>query len=204
MGREAPSTIVKGPGELGNLTPRLRAGKRWRPNPPRLGVGAAGAEPATLSDMEVHLRTISELSEALALADRLDELGAEQSSDFREDPYPLGSARAFLEAELSAPETLLLVAESAAGEADLGLLLVGPLQEPLTRERVPLLLLLHTSPEVRHRGLARELVAEAWAQLAARGATRFAGRVGHNDDALISMGERWGFTRRWEWIERER
>jgi ribosomal protein S18 acetylase RimI-like enzyme len=154
--------------------------------------------------MEVHLRTIRELGEALSLAERLDELGAEQTSEFREEPYPVGSARAFLEAELAAPETLFLVAESAAGRADLGLLLVGPLQEPLTRERIPLLLLLHVSSEVRHRGLARELVAEAWAQLSARGATRFAGRVGHNDDALISMGERWGFTRRWEWIERER
>ena len=30
-----------------------------------------------------------------------------------------------------------------------------------------------------------------------------AGRAGHNDDALISMGERWGFLRAWELFVRE-
>jgi hypothetical protein len=28
-------------------------------------------------------------------------------------------------------------------------------------------------------------------------------RAGHNDDALISMGERWGFVRQWEMMVRE-
>lgn len=153
--------------------------------------------------MEVQLRLLDTLDDALALAGRLDLLAAEQQDEFRDEPYPEGAAAAFLRDELAAPETVLLVAERQPGAADLGLCLVGPAQDPLTRERVPTLLLVHVHPEVRHRGLARALVEEAWSHLAARGATRFAARVGHNDDALISMGERWGFTRRWEWIERE-
>jgi ribosomal protein S18 acetylase RimI-like enzyme len=153
--------------------------------------------------MEVQLRTIQALAEALELAERIDDLGTQQTAEFRDEPYPRGAARALLEAELEAPESVLLVAESAAGQADLGLCLVGPFVDPLTRERTPTVLLLHVDSAARHRGLAKALVAEAWSQLVARGATRLAGRVGHNDDALISMGERWGFTRRWEWIERE-
>ncbi len=152
--------------------------------------------------MEVHLRLIGGLEQALELAGHLDALGAEQLAEFREDPYPAGSARAFLEAELSQPQTVLLVAESEDGLADLGLCLVGASLEPLTRERTPTVLLLHVDSSVRHRGLAKALIEEASAQLSERGERRLAGRVGHNDDALISMGERWGFTRRWEWIER--
>jgi hypothetical protein len=34
--------------------------------------------------------------------------------------------------------------------------------------------------------------------LAERGMRVLAARAGHNDDALISMGERWGFVRAWE------
>ena len=40
-------------------------------------------------------------------------------------------------------------------------------------------------------------------QLAARGVRGISARVGHNDDALISMGERWGFVRHWELLLRE-
>ncbi|MCB9916578.1 MAG: GNAT family N-acetyltransferase [Planctomycetes bacterium] len=152
--------------------------------------------------MEVHLRTVHDLETARPLAGRLDALGAEQSAEHRDEPWPQGAALAFLEAELGAPETVLLVAESAPGAGDLGLCLVGAFVEPLTRERVPTVLLLHVDRRVRHRGLARALVEECTAQLAERGLARLAGRVGHNDDALISMGERWGFTRRWEWMER--
>ena len=39
---------------------------------------------------------------------------------------------------------------------------------------------------------------EARRLLGQRGLRTLAARAGHNDDALISMGERWGFVRAWE------
>jgi hypothetical protein len=51
--------------------------------------------------------------------------------------------------------------------------------------------------------VARALVHETARLLAARGAGTLAARAGHNDDALISMGERWGFVRSWELLARE-
>ena len=83
-------------------------------------------------------------------------------------------------------------------DCDLGLCLVGPFEDPLTAERTPMVLALYVEPAVRHRGLARALVDEARAVLAERGFHRLAARAGHNDDALVSMGERWGYVRQWE------
>ena len=41
----------------------------------------------------------------------------------------------------------------------------------------------------------------AFAALLERGVERLGARVEHNDDARISMGERWGWTRAWEWMD---
>jgi ribosomal protein S18 acetylase RimI-like enzyme len=81
--------------------------------------------------------------------------------------------------------------------------LVGPLVDPLRGESLPTVLVLHVDPALRHRGVAHELIEEATRVLAARGLQRLAARVGHNDDALISMGERWGFVRSWGLMVRE-
>ena len=43
----------------------------------------------------------------------------------------------------------------------------------------------------------------AYDSLAMRGIRKLGAICGHNDDALISMGERWGFTRRWEILLRD-
>ncbi len=59
------------------------------------------------------------------------------------------------------------------------------------------------SSNARHQGLAAKLVAEVSAVLRERGMMSLAARAGHNDDALISMGERWGFVRTWEMMVRE-
>jgi GNAT superfamily N-acetyltransferase len=66
-----------------------------------------------------------------------------------------------------------------------------------------MVLLLFVSPDVRHRGLARAMVDAVTRVLAARGHEKLAARAAHNDDALISMGERWGFVRQWEMMLRE-
>lgn len=153
--------------------------------------------------MQVQLRQIQDPDDASALAPRIDRCAAEAMAEYRDDPLPPGTGLRFVRTGLRAPESVLLVAESAPGEADLGLCVVGPFEDPLTGERVPMVLVLWVDPKVRRRGLAKELVGEARAVLRERGLRRLAARAAHNDDALISMGERSGFTRQWELMLRE-
>ena len=79
-----------------------------------------------------------------------------------------------------------------------GLCLTVPFEDPLTGEILPMIVILRVDPNLRHRGIARALVDDARSILAERGHGILAARAGHNDDALISMGERWGFLRHWE------
>ena len=58
-----------------------------------------------------------------------------------------------------------------------------------------MILALWVDPDWRHRGLARALVGRVHDEL---GAAVIGARAAHNDDALISMGERWGFVRSFE------
>lgn len=153
--------------------------------------------------MQVQIRQIQLPDDACALAPRIDRCAAEAMAEYRDDPLPPGSGLRFCRGTFQAPESVLLVAESAPGEADLGLCLVGPFEDPLTGERTPMILVLWVEVAVRHRGLAKALVAEASDILRERGFTRLAARAAHNDDALISMGERSGFTRQWELMLRE-
>jgi len=146
--------------------------------------------------MEVQLRPITDLEEALTHAACLDRWAAEAMAEYRDDELPPDVARRFLERHFERPETLLLIAEEDGQNR--GVCLVGPFEDPLTAEVVPFVAILYVDPELRHRGLARALVAEVRRLLAARGLRRLAARAAHNDDALISMGERWGFLRQWE------
>lgn len=151
----------------------------------------------------VVMRAIESLDEALELSPALDAYAAQAMAEFRDVPLPEGVTRRFFEKSFRAPETLIVVAESRRGAADQGVCLTGPFEDPLTGERWPVLLLLFVSPDRRHQGIGRALVQDVTQRLAARGLSRIAGRAAHNDDALISMGERWGFVRQWEWMVRE-
>ncbi len=142
------------------------------------------------------LRRVDDRAEALELAPRFDRAAAEAMNEFRDTPLPPDVGRSFVERHFDAPEALVLVAESA-GEL-VGFCVTGPLADPLTGEVTPLIVLLHVDVEHRHRGVARALAEEARRTLAKRGLTKLAARAGHNDDALISMGERWGYLRHWE------
>ena len=116
-----------------------------------------------------------------------------------EKRLPAGAVEEFLRARFEEPETLLLVAEREGAEP--GLCLTGAWQEPLSRLSYAAVLALHVDPSMRHRGIARALVARAVEVLLERGVERLGARVEHNDDARISMGERWGWTRAWEWMD---
>ncbi len=86
---------------------------------------------------------------------------------------------------------------------DLGVYLTGPYTHPLSDERAPLIQILHVVPSVRHRRVARAIVDGAAALLAERGMNHLAVRAGHNDDALISRWERWGFVPQLDLMLRE-
>lgn len=152
--------------------------------------------------MSLTLRTVTELSAALALAPALDAHAAEFEVQFSDEPFPVGATARFLEQHFEVPETLLLEALDEAGGI-LGLCLLGPLVDPLKGTAVPTVLVLHVASTWRHRGVARALIRAASDELSRRGVRGLSARVGHNDDALISMGERWGFVRHWELLLRD-
>lgn len=151
--------------------------------------------------MRVDLHTVRERHEALGLAPDLEPLAREATEEFRDDPLPEGVVRRLFERSFEAPECVVVLAR--AGDRRLGVVVTAPLEDPLSGERVALVVLLHVDRDHRHRGLARRLVEAAASELSGRGLTSLAARAGHNDDALISMGERWGFTRLWELMLRE-
>jgi GNAT superfamily N-acetyltransferase len=134
---------------------------------------------------------------ALELASALDRAAEDAMREFRDAPLPAEVGRRLVERSFGAPESLLLLAEEEEGPFA-GLLATAPFEDPLTGELVPMIVLCYVEPAFRHRGLARALVFEALRLLARRGLSRVAARAGHNDDALISMGERFGFVRHWE------
>ena len=149
------------------------------------------------------IRRIEDLQSAIELAPALEAYASQATAEFRDGPLAEGTCRRFFGKRFSEPETVLVVAETAARRSDLGVCVSGPFEDPLTGVRVPMVLILFVSPNARHQGLAAKLVAEVSAVLRERGMTSLAARAGHNDDALISMGERWGFVRTWEMMVRE-
>jgi GNAT superfamily N-acetyltransferase len=153
--------------------------------------------------VNLRLRAVEDRDEALALAPRLDACAIEVQAEFRDEPLPEGVGRRFVERHLGRREALLLVAEESEGGELRGLCAVAPLEDPLTGEVTPLVALLFVDRPLRHRGVARALVQEARRLLGQRGLRTLAARAGHNDDALISMGERWGFVRAWELLLHE-
>ncbi len=153
--------------------------------------------------MKLKLARVESLTEALELAPHLDRCAAQFWREFSDQAWPAGASERFLRRLFEAPETVLLTARDSSRAAPWGICLSGPLEDPLRGDRTPTILVLHVDEQLRRRGVARELVDELWLVLERRGLTRLAARVGHNDDALISMGERWGFVRAWEWIVRE-
>lgn len=150
--------------------------------------------------MNPTLRLIRDRREAEGLAPALDAYAAQAMAEFRDTPLAEGIVRRFVDRHFGDAQCVLVVAERVPGAADLGVCVTGPFEDPLTGERIPMVLILYVSPDMRHRGLGRRLIDEAIRVLRERGHPRIAGRAGHNDDALISMGERWGFVRMWEFV----
>lgn len=152
--------------------------------------------------MNLKLRSIDELEEARALLPLLERGASESSSSYLDDAFAAGDGAGFLERCFGRAETLLLVAEAAEGKAQ-ALAVTAPFEDPLTGLRRPMIVVLYVDPDLRHRGVARALVKELRRLLAKRGQEVLFARAGHNDDAVISMGERWGLVRAWELMSTE-
>ena len=152
--------------------------------------------------MELTLERIETLERALELAPIVDRFAAETMEQYAATSIPEGVGRAFFERVFTEPETVVLIARRGS-EPPAGVCISAPLVDPLLGTSTPIVALLHVDRDLRHRGLARQLIDELRAVLAQRGFDEVSARVAHNDDALISMGERWGFTRQWELMVRE-
>jgi len=153
--------------------------------------------------MDLTLRILNDRSEALDLAPTFDVIAAEINAEFRDTPVPEAVGLNLIRRHFGDPEMVVATAlDKDLGER-LGLCVTAPLEDPLFGERLPLIVLLHVHPDHRHRGIAGHLVKAVSVELESRGIHQLAARAGHNDDALISMGERWGFVRHWEVMLRE-
>lgn len=136
------------------------------------------------------------------LGELLERATVDSTRDFAEGEPEDGAAKRFLDRHWDDPKTFLVLAEPEGETSPWGLCLTGPLEDPWTGQRSPLVLALWVDPKIRHRGVARALVLETRKLLADCGEKILSARVGHGDDALVSMGERWGFLRTWELIQR--
>ena len=153
--------------------------------------------------MDVTLKLHGTLDDALDLVPDLDRYALQATAEFRDDPPPPGTGDRLLRRALEAPEGVVLTAEEPGTERRIGICLTGPLVDPLVGDAMPMVIVLEVHPDFRHRGLAATMVRRVREVLQERGMTIVAARAGHNDDALISMGERWGFVRSWEVMVRE-
>ena len=153
--------------------------------------------------MDVTLEIHGTLDDALDLVGDLERYALAASAEFRDDPPPPGTGDRLLRRALEAPEGVVLTARESGSEQTIGMCLTGPLVDPLVGDSLPMVLVLEVHPDYRHRGLAGAMVRRVRQELAERGYGVLAARAGHNDDALISMGERWGFVRSWEVMVRE-
>ena len=149
--------------------------------------------------MMAQITRIETLERALEFVESLDRAVEATLAEIRHEPMEDGASARFLERAFDEAETVLLV--SMEGEQDVGICLTGAWTEPFSGERLAGVLALYVDQGLRHRGIARALVAAAQEALNDRGISRLGARVEHNDDARISMGERWGWARGWEWMD---
>jgi len=152
--------------------------------------------------MDIKLSTAETMDEALVIAEAIEKYALEISLDYRDSEPPAGIGRRLIERHFKSPETVIALARTERSDP-VGMCVTVPFEDPLFADTLPFVAVLFVDSGFRHRGLAGHLVASVQATLAERGIKSLAGRAGHNDDALISMGERWGFVRQWEWMVRD-
>lgn len=118
-------------------------------------------------------------------------------------PESAPSARRFLLRSLGQNETVFLLCREEKTEKFAGLLFIARREDPFLAASSPFVYLLFTHPDFRRLGLAASLLAEGEKILKDRGLARLAAPATHNDDAIISMGERRGYLREREFMVKE-
>ncbi len=154
--------------------------------------------------MDVTLQILEAPDDALALAQVIDGYAREATAEFRDEPPEEGVGVRLVKRHFNAPECVFLVAREKERGERIGMCVTAPMEDPLVGDRMPLIVVLSVHSDYRHRGLASQMVQAVRAELESRGLASLAARAAHNDDALISMGERWGFVRVYEIMVRER
>jgi len=142
---------------------------------------------------------IETLADAMELSEYLDKAATASLAGIEHQAIQPGAALRFFEESLACDETGLWVAREEG--ALQGICMTGAWVAPISGERMAAVLALYVNADARHQGVSRALVQAALAELRQRGITHLGARVEHNDDARISMGERWGWTRGWEWLD---
>ncbi|MDE0905129.1 MAG: hypothetical protein OSB42_10915 [Planctomycetota bacterium] len=152
--------------------------------------------------MNLSLKEISDPADCEALAPLAQRLVERSCEELRNDPAPEDCGLKLLQRVLQSPTGVILQTIGADGET-VGLIVTGPLIDPLVGDETPMVLLLWTADAFRRRGMSKGMIQSAAEILAGRGLHSLAARAEHNDDALISMGERSGFIRLYEVLLRE-
>jgi GNAT superfamily N-acetyltransferase len=153
--------------------------------------------------MDIDLRTLTTFAEAQPYLEVMTARATETLEALGAPDPEEGFFKACLEHALATDEGLVILAEPGEGGDPLGFCFVGPHTDPLSGQTTPMILVLSVTPDARHRGLAGALVQEAHRQLIRLGHSKLTARCAHGDDALISMWERWGFLREWEFLARD-
>ncbi len=152
--------------------------------------------------MNLSLQEINDPADCEPLASLAQELIEHTMGELREEPVPSGRGLALLQGVLQSKAGVILRTIGSEGET-IGLIVTGPMLDPLVGDETPMILLLWTADPYRRRGMSKRLIENAVEILGSRGLHSLAARAGHNDDALISMGERSGFIRSFEVLVRE-
>ena len=152
--------------------------------------------------MNLTIAPVEDADELRTLLPFLERAAEATRATYDEDPCPADTAARFVKRGKDRAETLYLAARDESGRV-VAVAVSGAFEDPLTAEPRPMLTMLYVDPSLRHRGVARALVDELGRRLARRGFDSFLARAGHNDDVLISMGERLGLVRSFEVLSSE-
>lgn len=111
--------------------------------------------------------------------------------------------REFMQSSLGHPSTVLLIARDAKSEQFAGVMFVAARKDPFIGKEDPYIYLLYTVREFRRLGLAATLIDKGEEILRRRGQKSLSAPAGHNDDAIISLGERRGYLREIEFMSKQ-
>jgi len=118
-------------------------------------------------------------------------------------PESGSSARNFLVKSLGQKESVYLLGREEKTGKFAGFLFIARREDSFLATSSPFAYLLFTHPDFRRLGLAASLLVEGEKVLKERGLTKLIAPATHNDDAIISMGERRGYLREREYMVKE-